>query len=191
MYFPRAGGVLLFGEHARHRARRRRRAGGARPIWGRRWGRNAILDAVKLTGFKYKISKNPARDAAKLIAHAEVPLAVNPGRMEFGPRALGNRLAARPTRVGRRCATILDQKVKHREDFRPFAPSVPGRTCRWLVRNRPAFARPTMHALCSPATARAEQRGPAPGRAAPRRKWPGCRLVQPREVETVDYHELI
>jgi carbamoyltransferase len=45
------------------------------------------------------------------------------GRMEFGPRALGNRsLLADPRRPEMR--DILNQKVKHREDFRPFAPSV-------------------------------------------------------------------
>ena len=43
--------------------------------------------------------------------------------MEFGPRALGNRsLLADPRRPDMR--NILNQKVKHREDFRPFAPSV-------------------------------------------------------------------
>jgi carbamoyltransferase len=45
------------------------------------------------------------------------------GRMEFGPRALGNRsLLADPRRGDMR--NILNQMVKHREDFRPFAPSV-------------------------------------------------------------------
>jgi carbamoyltransferase len=43
--------------------------------------------------------------------------------MEFGPRALGNRsLLADPRRPDMR--NILNQRVKHREDFRPFAPSV-------------------------------------------------------------------
>jgi len=45
------------------------------------------------------------------------------GRMEFGPRALGNRsLLADPRRPDMR--SILNQRIKHREDFRPFAPSV-------------------------------------------------------------------
>jgi carbamoyltransferase len=43
--------------------------------------------------------------------------------MEFGPRALGNRsLLADPRRPDTRA--ILNRMVKHREDFRPFAPSV-------------------------------------------------------------------
>lgn len=45
------------------------------------------------------------------------------GRMEWGPRALGNRsLLADPRREDSRA--IINAKVKHRELFRPFAPSV-------------------------------------------------------------------
>lgn len=45
------------------------------------------------------------------------------GRMEWGPRALGNRsLLADPRREDMR--ELINSKVKHRESFRPFAPSV-------------------------------------------------------------------
>ena len=45
------------------------------------------------------------------------------GRMEFGPRALGNRsIVADPRRAEMR--DILNQRIKKREPFRPFAPSV-------------------------------------------------------------------
>jgi carbamoyltransferase len=45
------------------------------------------------------------------------------GRMEWGPRALGNRsLLADPRREDIRA--LINAKVKHRELFRPFAPSV-------------------------------------------------------------------
>jgi carbamoyltransferase len=45
------------------------------------------------------------------------------GAMEFGPRALGNRsLLADPR--DKNIREILNAKVKHREHFRPFAPSV-------------------------------------------------------------------
>ena len=45
------------------------------------------------------------------------------GKMEFGPRALGNRsILADPRRSEMK--DILNKKVKHREGFRPFAPSV-------------------------------------------------------------------
>ena len=43
--------------------------------------------------------------------------------MEFGPRALGNRsLLGDPRRPDTR--EIFNRRVKHREEFRPFAPSV-------------------------------------------------------------------
>lgn len=45
------------------------------------------------------------------------------GRMEWGPRALGNRsIVADPRRADIR--EILNAKIKRRESFRPFAPSV-------------------------------------------------------------------
>jgi len=46
------------------------------------------------------------------------------GRMEFGPRALGNRsLLADPRR--QEMKDILNERIKRRENFRPFAPAVP------------------------------------------------------------------
>lgn len=45
------------------------------------------------------------------------------GRMEFGPRALGNRsIVADPRRSDMK--DILNARIKHREAFRPFAPSI-------------------------------------------------------------------
>ncbi len=45
------------------------------------------------------------------------------GRMEFGPRALGNRSILGDAR-SRTMQSLLNLKVKYRESFRPFAPSV-------------------------------------------------------------------
>jgi carbamoyltransferase len=45
------------------------------------------------------------------------------GKMEWGPRALGNRsILADPRREDMK--DILNAKIKHRESFRPFAPSI-------------------------------------------------------------------
>jgi carbamoyltransferase len=45
------------------------------------------------------------------------------GRMEWGPRALGNRsIVCDPRRADMK--TILNAKIKRRESFRPFAPSI-------------------------------------------------------------------
>jgi carbamoyltransferase len=53
------------------------------------------------------------------------------GRMEFGPRALGNRsIVTDPRRHDMK--DILNARIKHREPFRPFAPSILGdRTGEW------------------------------------------------------------
>ncbi len=45
------------------------------------------------------------------------------GRMEFGPRALGNRSILADPRLDK-MQKILNLKVKYRESFRPFAPSI-------------------------------------------------------------------
>ena len=92
------------------------------PYLGPAYKRSEIEAAVKAAGLKGRRSKQPARDAAEMIAAGKI-VAWFQGRMEFGPRALGNRsLLADPRRPDMR--NILNQKVKHREDFRPFAPSV-------------------------------------------------------------------
>ena len=92
------------------------------PYLGPAFNRRDILAAVKSAGLTARRSKSPTRDAAEMIADGKI-VAWFQGRMEFGPRALGNRsLLADPRRPDMR--DILNQKVKHREDFRPFAPSV-------------------------------------------------------------------
>ena len=96
--------------------------GNSTPYLGPAFNRREILAAVKSAGLTPRRSKSPARDAAQMIADGKI-VAWFQGRMEFGPRALGNRsLLADPRRADMR--TILNQRVKHREDFRPFAPSV-------------------------------------------------------------------
>ena len=60
--------------------------------------------------------------AAELVASGKV-LGWFQGRMEWGPRALGNRsIIADPRRDDMK--DILNARVKHREKFRPFAPSI-------------------------------------------------------------------
>lgn len=63
-----------------------------------------------------------AHEAAQIIARGDV-LGWFHGRMEWGPRALGNRsIIADPRRADMK--DILNARIKHREPFRPFAPSV-------------------------------------------------------------------
>ena len=63
-----------------------------------------------------------ARRAARDIADGAV-VGWFQGRMEFGPRALGNRsIVVDPRRVDMK--DILNERIKKREPFRPFAPSI-------------------------------------------------------------------
>lgn len=121
---PHDAGTAIGAALVVHCAKQKRRPerGNATPYLGPAFDRRDILAAVKSAGFTARCSKAPARDAADMIADGKI-VAWFQGRMEFGPRALGNRsLLADPRRPDMR--HILNQKVKHREDFRPFAPSV-------------------------------------------------------------------
>jgi len=73
---------------------------------------------------KYEIldDKELIKKCAKLIADGYV-VGWYQGKMEWGPRALGNRsILADPRR--KEMKDILNEKIKHRESFRPFAPSI-------------------------------------------------------------------
>jgi carbamoyltransferase len=60
--------------------------------------------------------------AARLLADGRIVGWVQ-GRAEFGPRALGNRsILADPRRAD--VKDVLNERVKFREEFRPFAPSI-------------------------------------------------------------------
>ena len=62
------------------------------------------------------------KTTAKLISEGNV-VGWYQGKMEWGPRALGNRsILADPRNP--QMKDILNQKIKHRESFRPFAPSI-------------------------------------------------------------------
>ena len=62
------------------------------------------------------------RRTAEMIAAGKV-VGWFQGRMEWGPRALGNRsILADPRRTDMK--DILNLKIKRRESFRPFAPSI-------------------------------------------------------------------
>ncbi len=62
------------------------------------------------------------RHAAQLIAQEKV-VGLMQGRMEFGPRALGARSILGDPRSPR-MQSLINLKIKYRESFRPFGPSV-------------------------------------------------------------------
>jgi len=68
-----------------------------------------------------RLDDAPAR-AAEILADGQ-PLAWFQGRMEFGPRALGNRsILGDPSRAG--MAERINAQIKYRERWRPFCPSM-------------------------------------------------------------------
>lgn len=78
--------------------------------------------ALGQSGLRYTRAKAVERDTARLIADGKI-VGWFQGRMEFGPRALGNRsILADPRKAEMK--DILNRRVKHRESFRPFAPSI-------------------------------------------------------------------
>lgn len=78
-----------------------------------------ILDAAKII---YERCDDILERTARLIADGNI-IAWFQGRAEWGPRALGNRsILADPTRTD--IKDVINASVKHREGFRPFAPSV-------------------------------------------------------------------
>jgi carbamoyltransferase len=110
-----------------------RRAGAERRFvmdhagWGPAFDDAALQDALaRLAGpFQpVRISNNQrlGRQVAAAIAEGKV-VGWLQGRMEWGPRALGRRsILCDPRRADMK--TILNAKIKKRESFRPFAPSV-------------------------------------------------------------------
>jgi carbamoyltransferase len=84
------------------------------------------IEASALMRGGYRVSKlepEPlARAAARHVADGKI-LGWYQGRSEWGPRALGNRsIVADPRRAEMK--DILNRRIKHREIFRPFAPSI-------------------------------------------------------------------
>ena len=90
--------------------------------WGPEFAGRECEAALLRAGLPFTRPADPARAVAQMLAEGKV-VAWFQGRMEFGPRALGNRsiLAnpANPT-VRRR----INRGIKEREEFRPFAPSL-------------------------------------------------------------------
>jgi carbamoyltransferase len=121
---PHDAGTAIGAALAVHCAEQRTkpRPSGATPYLGPKFDERKVLAAVQEAGLTARRSRDAAREAAGMIADGNI-VGWFQGRMEFGPRALGNRsLLADPRRPDTR--PILNRMVKHREDFRPFAPSV-------------------------------------------------------------------
>ncbi|WP_344951649.1 carbamoyltransferase family protein [Sphaerisporangium flaviroseum] len=96
------------------------------PYWGEGFGPEEVAEALTVLGPEHDVRKlldeRLLEQVSGLIRSGSV-VAWFQGRMEFGPRALGNRsILADPTAPGMRAH--LNAVVKQREEFRPFAPAV-------------------------------------------------------------------
>src|SRR3989344_1867626 len=81
-----------------------------------------FLDENNIQYYQFKDDDELVSKTAKLIYEDNV-VGWFQGRMEWGPRALGARsILANP--LNPEMQDILNKKVKHREEFRPFAPAV-------------------------------------------------------------------
>ncbi|NDK98521.1 carbamoyltransferase [Photorhabdus bodei] len=90
--------------------------------WGLEYSEDDYQRSLKAHGLDWTYEENIHEVVAGLLAENNV-VGWFQGRMEFGPRALGNRsLLADPRNKDIR--DLMNRKVKHREMFRPFAPSV-------------------------------------------------------------------
>lgn len=88
---------------------------------GRTWSESDIISAITRDDLEFKKSKEIEEEVGKLLAGSKVVARCN-GRMEFGPRALGNRsILAAPFDI-----TINDwlNEQLNRTEFMPFAPSI-------------------------------------------------------------------
>jgi len=91
---------------------------------GPEYSESRIETAMKAVGLKYqRYEREPLLDAvAGYIAEGNV-VGWFQGRMEWGPRALGNRsIVAHPGLPDMK--DVLNARIKRREWFRPFAPSI-------------------------------------------------------------------
>jgi len=90
--------------------------------WGPGFDDKDIHSLLRRLGISADYVPDPAATAADLITRGKV-VGWFQGRMEVGPRALGNRsILALPTRVDLR--DRINSEVKNREPWRPFSPSV-------------------------------------------------------------------
>jgi carbamoyltransferase len=112
--------------------------------WGPGFSAREIRAAMESSGLKGKgyvleelSEQKLVRRAAEIVADGKI-LGWFQGRAEWGPRALGNRsIVADPRRADMK--ETLNRRIKHREIFRPFAPSILAEaTGEWFARSHPS-----------------------------------------------------
>jgi carbamoyltransferase len=107
--------------------------------WGPEFSPDRLREVLKRYGLKYRAldERRLVEETARYIAEGKV-VGWYQGRTEWGPRALGNRsIVVDPRRPEMK--DILNKRVKHREPFRPFAPSIlEEKTGEWFEKDYPS-----------------------------------------------------
>ena len=112
--------------------------------WGPGYTRDEIRHAIEAKGLgesgcrvEELAGDNLMQRTAAIVADGKI-LGWFQGRAEWGPRALGNRSIVADPRRGE-MKEILNQRIKHREIFRPFAPSILAEAIgRWFEKSHPS-----------------------------------------------------
>ncbi len=95
--------------------------------WGAEYSELEIEEALDANSLSFKrLDEEELLDEVAGALASGAVVGWYQGRTEWGPRALGNRsILADPRRVDMK--QIVNEKIKFREPFRPFAPSIPER----------------------------------------------------------------
>ncbi len=107
--------------------------------WGPEYSPDQAKETLDRYGLSYRTLELPnlAEATAEHVADGKI-VGWFQGRTEWGPRALGNRsIVVDPRRPDMK--SILNKRIKHRESFRPFAPSIlEEHTGEWFERDYPS-----------------------------------------------------
>jgi carbamoyltransferase len=131
--------------------------------WGPEFGGREIETALRARGLAFDRVDDEAAlldEVAGAIANGAV-IGWHQGRTEWGPRALGNRsILADPRRAEMK--HIVNEKIKFREPFRPFAPSIPLAHVREFVEVEDAERQYPVQFMLAVAAVRPEKRSIIP-----------------------------
>jgi carbamoyltransferase len=118
-----AMGAALYADHVLFGGPRRFELRHA--YWGEEYGQGEVEGYLKTTGMKWERVEDDQRLFGMITDALQKKKVVGwmQGRFEWGPRALGNRsILADPRHAEMK--DIVNAKIKFREPFRPFAPSI-------------------------------------------------------------------
>ncbi|HVC44256.1 MAG TPA: carbamoyltransferase C-terminal domain-containing protein, partial [Candidatus Binataceae bacterium] len=170
---------------------------------GPRFDDDQVADALNAAGAAYeRLTDDDLLDRVAEVLSQGAVVGWFDGRMEFGPRALGSRSIIGDPRDAR-MQSVMNLKIKYRESFRPFAPSVLAeRVADYFELDRPspymALVAAVREELRTPMTAEQEGLFGIEKLNIPRSKIPAVTHIDySARIQTVHratnprYHELI